>query len=251
MPSMPGVGTHPDLPTTLVHFTGRPRAASDVPPDFADATAEERMVRILIEGELRATTVFGADRPVICFSEPSEAARRVMLRNGVTKRGPYAPWGLIFDRGELIAAGARPVLYLSSEEWADTDDLPHRLRNRRVRYDPGRADWLHEREWRLCFGRRDTPRLKLTPELVAGVIVGQVGWEPPPTITHSERTWTPSTRRGGPRLKGRGRVWSTHVRYSAAADQLPRWWWNGEDLIEDGVFDIRTQMRQAEMHRGQ
>jgi len=29
----------------------------------------------------------------------------------------------------------------------------------------------------------------------------------------------------------------THYRYSAAADKLARWWWNGEDLIEDGWRD--------------
>jgi len=29
----------------------------------------------------------------------------------------------------------------------------------------------------------------------------------------------------------------THYRYSAAADKLARWWWNGEDLIEDDWRD--------------
>ena len=103
-----------------------------------------------------------------------------MLRDGVVaERGPYAPWGLVFDRARLIEAGARPVLYLSSDEMARTDDLPIRLRNRRVRYDPGHSDWLHEREWRICFGPRDIPQLELTNGLVVGVIVGKRGWLPP------------------------------------------------------------------------
>ena len=71
---MPGVGTHPDLPTTFVHFTGRPRGRGDNPPEFAVGSPEKRMVRILIDGHLRASTPFGTDHPVLCFSEPSEAA---------------------------------------------------------------------------------------------------------------------------------------------------------------------------------
>lgn len=236
---MPGVGTHPDLPTTFVHFTGRPRGMGDIPPDFADATPEQRMMRILLEGRLRATKVFGTRHPVLCFSEPSEAARRVMLRDGVVReRGPYSPWGLVFDRARLIAAGARPVLYLSSDEIKQTDDLPIRLRNRRVRYDPGRSDWLHEREWRICYRHIDTPELELAKGLVVGVIVGERGWVPPPNVIEmASRTLITDK----PGVNGHSRI--VHMRYSAAADQLARWWWNGEDLIDDGVFDIGEQMQ--------
>jgi hypothetical protein len=240
---MPGVGTHPDLPTTFVHFTGRPRGPGDTPPSFADATAEERMVRILIEGRLQATRVFGASHPVLCFSEPSETARRVMLRDGVVAaRGPYAPWGLILDRAQLIDAGARPVLYLSGDEMKRTDDLPIRLRNRRVRYDPGRSDWLHEREWRICYRPVDTPQLELTRGLVVGVIVGERGWVPPPAIIES-------ARRAVHIADGTVVGSSSYVRrrYSAAADQLARWWWSGEDLVEDGVFDIKAQMLEEQL----
>jgi hypothetical protein len=233
---MPGVGIHPDLPTTLVHFTGRPRGSCDTPPSFADVTPEERMVRILIEGRLRATKVFGSSHPVLCFSEPSEAARRLMLRDGVVaERGPYAPWGLIFDRAQLIDAGARPVLYLSRDEMDRTDDLPIRLRNRRVRYDPGSSDWLHEREWRVCYRPVDSHYLELTPGLVVGVIVGKRDWVPPPAIIE-RRTF--HSVNGAMVASGS----SVRIRYSAAADQLARWYWDGEDLVEDGVFEIEEQM---------
>jgi hypothetical protein len=240
---MPGVGTHPDLPTTFVHFTGRPRGPGDTPPDFADATAEERMVRILIGGHLQGTKVFGTRHPVLCFSEPSESARRVMLRDGaVAGRGPYAPWGLVLARSRLIDAGARPVLYLSSQEMKLTDDLPIRLRSRRVRYDPGHSDWLHEREWRICYRPVDTPRLELTRGLVAGVIVGEHGWVPPPAIIESA---TRTIRVTGTAISGSSGY--ERVRYSAAADHLARWWWDGDDLIEDGVFDIKAQMREDQL----
>lgn len=245
---MPGVGTHPDLPTTFVHFTGRPRSSGDAPPDFANGTPEERMVRILIEGQLRATKVFGASHPVLCFTEPSEIARRVMLRDGVTQRGPYAPWGLIFDRARLIAAEATPVLHMSAQEMRLTADLPVRSRNRRIRYEPGRSDWLHEREWRICFGPEDEPSLHLTPDLLVGVIVGEQGWMPPPVVTvikdYTENKIIEIPRASGRpvRVRAQLRVQQTNFRYSAAADQLVRWWWNGEDIVEDGVFDVQTQM---------
>ncbi|MFF9221484.1 hypothetical protein [Streptomyces viridosporus] len=173
------MSTHPDLPDTLVHFTGRPRGPRDAPPDFARGTAEERMVSILHGGVLRGAPDFWADAPVLCFSEATAAARRVMLRDGVGGRGPYAPWGVVLDRQKLIQAGARPVLYLSKEEMDQTETLPRRLRNRRVRYDPGYSDWLHEREWWLCFKEGETPELPVTRDPVVGVIVGRQGWMPP------------------------------------------------------------------------
>ncbi|WP_412538511.1 hypothetical protein R8Z50_21970 [Longispora sp. K20-0274] len=256
--SAPGVGTHPDLPHTFVHFTGRPRGAEDAPPSFddevlegnlaelarstvligrsvaraagdfdsSDVDAEARLISILIMGKLKGAPVFGTSQPVICFSEPSEAARRIMLRDGVVaSRGPYAPWGLLLDREALIAHGARPALYLSADELAATNNLPPKLRNRRVRYDPGSADWLHEREWRVCFDAEEPPELRITPDLVAGVIVNRQGWAPP-LITKRE----PIELRPGLTVE---RVWA-----SRSAHGLNRWWWTGEDLVHDGTINL-------------
>jgi hypothetical protein len=164
-----------------------------------------------------------------------------MLRDGVVaERSPYAPWGLIFDRARLIDAGARPVLYLSSDEMERTDDLPIRLRNRRVRYDPGHSDWLHEREWRICYRPVHSPYLELDRGLVVSVIVGKRGWVPPPAIIE-RRTFHVAD--GAMVASGS----SMRIRYSAAADHLARWWWGGEDLVEDGVFDIREQMLEDQL----
>ena len=251
----PGVGVHPDLPSTFVHFTGRPRGPGDDPPTFADerldghleeiaaATArigrtlagdsaasdigaEARLISILITGTLNGAPVFGTSQPVLCFSEPSQAARRIMLRDGVVdSRGPYAPWGLLFHRDRLIEHGARPALYLSTDEIAATNDLPTKLRNRRVRYEPGSADWLHEREWRLCFDTNEPPMLAITQELVAGVIVGRRDWTPP--VLTIRKSWTHTA---GARVE---QVWS-----SRSAHGLNRWWWNGEDLVDDGTIDL-------------
>ncbi|NEW75376.1 hypothetical protein [Streptomyces rhizosphaericus] len=92
------MSAHPDLPDTLVHFTGQPRGQNDEPPDFACGSAEERMVNILHSGVLRGAPDYWADALVICFSEATEAGRRVMLRDGGGTRGPHEPWGLVLDR---------------------------------------------------------------------------------------------------------------------------------------------------------
>ena len=105
-----------------------------------------------------------------------------------------------------------------------TDDLPLLIRSRRVRYDPGRSDWLHEREWRICYRPRDTPELEFTSGLLVGVIVGKRGWVPPPAVKSVTRTFP-----GSPGIHAWGRT--THVRYSAAADQLARWWWKAKTWL--------------------
>ncbi|CAL9630135.1 hypothetical protein [Streptomyces sp. enrichment culture] len=259
------MSTHPDLPDTLVHFTGRPRRQGDEPPDFARGTAEERMVSILHGGALRGARDYWADAPVICFSEVTETARRAMLRDGVGGRGAYAPWGVVLDRAQLIRAGARPVLYLSKEEMAQTQSLPRRLRNRRVRYDPGSSDWLHEREWRLCFEPEQTPELAITPELVVGVIVSRQGWMPPPQhmgmaeILSEARAQLQPVQAQMESLKAAAAEFSgfqsltvsgsvSRTKFAGAADRLARWYWDGEDLVPDGVFDIREQQIHDLLH---
>ncbi|WP_318199174.1 hypothetical protein [Streptomyces sp. SCL15-4] len=259
------MSAHPDLPDTLVHFTGRPRGQHDVPPDFARGTAEERLVSILHSGVLRGAPDFWADAPVLCFSEVTEAARRAMLRDGVGGRGPYAPWGVVLDRQKLIRVGTRPVLYLSSEEMTETRHLPRRIRNRRVRYDPGSSDWLHEREWRLCFEDGETPELPVTRDLVVGVIVGIPGWMPPPWAAEptevvadlqervrSARAQLEALQAEVGALPGvhslSFSVSGVSTRFAGAADRLARWYWNGDDLVPDGVFDIREQQMWSSQH---
>lgn len=259
------MSTHPDLPDTLVHFTGRPRGPKDQPPGFALGTPEQRLVSILHSGTLRGTPDFWSDAPVICFSEVTEDARRAMLRDGAGPRGPYAPWGLVLDRQPLIAAGARPVLYLSAEEMGQTGQLPTRLRNRRVRYDPGRSDWLHEREWRLCFETGDDPVLPLapqpvfaaggalsfTPHLVVGVIVGTQGWTPLPRIVSPEemsstfvtrmQTMQRLVKERPDLLPSGATVSSPGIGFAYPANGLARWYWNGAELVPDGKIDIHAQ----------
>ncbi|MET9954484.1 hypothetical protein ABZ135_23475 [Streptomyces sp. NPDC006339] len=258
------MSTHPDLPDTLVHFTGRPRSPRDLPPDFAEGSAEDRLVSILQGGALRGAPVFGADAPVLCFSEASEEARRVMLRDGAGARRPYDPWGLVLDRRQLVEAGARPVLHVSYEERAVMQaSLSPKTYNRCVAYEPGRVDWLHEREWRLCFEAAEEPELSIRPRLVVdvgtvstapplvvGVIVGTPGWTPPPRyrsyeearaeldlvvrLVHSAMETSGYQGSGIPLI-------AYGVQFARPANGLARWYWNGTELVPDGVIDIQAQ----------
>lgn len=228
------MSTHPDLPDTLVHFTGRPRGPNER-RDFPPTTPEDRLVSILRSGTLRGAETFGTDAPVLCFSEVTEEARRTMLRDGVG-RGPYEPWGLALHRQQLIVAGARPVLYVSYAERIEMKAaLPRRTYNRCVVYEPdpaqGRSDWLYEREWRLCFEPDAEPVLPITPQTVAGVIVGTPGWMPQPG-DGAASPGLPGTGVSGP-SPGMGPAWAAHG--------LARWYWNGAELVWDGYFDVHAQ----------
>ncbi|MEU5902324.1 hypothetical protein [Streptomyces venezuelae] len=254
---------HPDLPDTLVHFTGRPRM--DVPPGFALGTPEQRLVSILHSGTLRGAPGYWEDAPVLCYSEFTEGARCVMLRDGAG-RGPYAPWGLVLDRQQLIAVGARPVLYVSRDEWSAmrTAGLPQRTYNRCVVYEPDparkRSDWLHEREWRLCFEDGDEPVLPITQQLVVGVIVGARSWTPPPRAVSPEEKAANyvsavlvvcRAMQENPQYPWTSvLVHSPDMRFAWPAHGLARWYWNGGELVPDGYFDVQAQQWETAQYWG-
>lgn len=177
-------------------------------------------------GAIYATRVWRARGPVVCLSEASPIALVALFATGVTYRGPYMPWAVMLDRATAVTAGVRPVWYMGDDALAATESLPPHLADRRVRYVPGVADWLAEREWRLCWG--DTPitagnvaALTLTG-LATGVIVGAQGWLPPPRkVTH------------GPHAGQLIYAWPVHG--------LSRWWWNGQQIVPDGRLDIQAQ----------
>lgn len=238
--SLFGAGVHPDLPTSFVHFTGRPRGLNDKPPPFAPKDPEQRLVRILQDGHLRAAPTWGARGPVLCVSESTDGAIAVMLSTGVTPRGPYAPWALLLDRVALIERGFRPVWHMSPAQLAATDGLPTVHRDQRIRYEPGRADWLAEREWRRCYGDAPdggwpAPRSLQLTGLLTGVIVGRQGWMPPPLVTSDS---TPVR----PLMRGSLTVTRTTTKFAGSVDEVPRLWWDDGQLKDDGVFDLHRQM---------
>lgn len=227
-----GVGTHPDLPETLIHFTGRPRTGDDEVPSYAAESAKDRLVQILQQGALRASPTFGSP-PVVCASEATDQAVVAMLRGATNSRGAYAPWGLVLSRRVAIQRGFLPVLHLSSSEQTRlrmNEYLPESTEARMVTYDPPRVDWLHEREWRLGFARgADEPQIAVDG-LVVGVITGEPNWYPPPLMTFI-----------GPN--------AARYSYAASCQHLPRFLWANGELIEDGVFDLHEQMLHEGMNR--
>jgi hypothetical protein len=223
-----GVGVHPDLPITLAHFTGRPRAANDRPPWWAPGTPEGRLAAILHGNAIRYNSAPGTPGYVVCLSEASAPALTTLFLTGVTWRGPYAPWALLLGRQALIDAGARPVWYMSDDELDATAHLPARMRDRRVRYEPGKnSDWLAEREWRLCWGdyplsSNHYPVHPLTGLLTA-VIVGTPGWCPPPLEFGPDVGHQPQ------------------LAFATAAHGARRLLWTGAELRDDGLLNIETQ----------
>ncbi|MGK3206908.1 hypothetical protein [Amycolatopsis sp. MEPSY49] len=204
-----GVGQHPDLPPYLVHFTGRPRGIHS-PPLGVPAKPEDRLAMILTCGFIQGFSTFGTWGPVVCTSEVSGAGLAALFSTGVTSRGPYEPWAVVLKRDAAIDLGFRPVWYMDTQERVATNDLPVRMLDRRVTYNPGLEDWLAEREWRLCWGDTEirpgnVPAISL-PGLITAVIVGQSGWQP---------------------LRGPAPTWF---------DGIPRCLWDGQNLVVDGVF---------------
>ncbi|MEU0792870.1 hypothetical protein ABZ342_22580 [Amycolatopsis sp. NPDC005961] len=195
-----GVGTHPDLPPYLVHFTGRPRGGYP-PPDGVPVAPEARLAYIMNLGYILGFPTFGSVGRVACASEVTSAGLTALFSTGVTNRGPYEPWAVVLGREKAIEIGFRPVWYMSDDEQRVTNYLPIAMRDRRVTYNPGQTDWLAEREWRYCWGDAQTPpghvpAIGLIGLLIA-VIVGRSGWQPPhgqvtPSLAGTPRLlWTP------------------------------------------------------------
>ena len=78
------------------------------------------------------------------------------------------------------------------------------------------------------------PALDLTG-LLTGVIVSRRGWMPPSiTISHESVTTTVN-----------GSITSTTattMQLASSCDAVPGLWWNGEELVDDGVFDVNSQV---------
>jgi hypothetical protein len=151
----------PDVSDHLIHFTGRVGPKMAVDPVIANMQAQQRLARILVDGVLRGFETFGADAPVVCFTESTkQAVPRLLLQRR------YEPCGIAFSKQFVFDNGGGPALYVRGDEWVTaTQGLPQPLRARLVRFWPGAAadpgeylpshltsmsEWLHEREWRVA-----------------------------------------------------------------------------------------------------
>jgi len=81
-----------------------------------------------------------------------------------------------------------------------------------VRTEAGRADWFHEREWRVPC---QSGELSLVGTEVVALLVSDAGWEPrlvPEYVAYEGGVWADVT----PRL----------------ACSVPRWHWDGNRITE-------------------
>ncbi|PAZ10482.1 hypothetical protein CLM62_40720 [Streptomyces sp. SA15] len=119
----------------------------------------------------------------------------------------------------------------------------------------------------MCFEPDETPELAITPQLVVGVVVGTQGWMPPPqragaadvvsdlkaqlqsvpALVNSLKEQLP----GGSIESFSLSVGATRTKFAGAADRLARWYWDGDDLVPDWVFDIGDQQMRDVRHDGQ
>ncbi|MFF4653573.1 hypothetical protein [Streptomyces sp. NPDC001380] len=170
----------------LIHFCRRPPGTSTtptVPANIARMTAPERLNRILAEERLLGFAPFGAPTPVICFSEspPDQMAHLIADRH-------FAPWGIVIDRTTILASGGGSVAYLPRRV---ADTFPEKLRHWVVSVETDgvrRADWTHEREWRLpapVSGDDGHHYRSIPPGAVTAVLVGFAGWQPRPMVSSS------------------------------------------------------------------
>ncbi len=206
------------MPVVLVHFAGRTRGDGDPLPPGVPAAVEDRLVRILEEGRIRASTNF-TYRPAVCVSESSREAVAAFFGSGVNVRGSYEPWALLLQREPCIKAGLRPLIHATRQEImavqaaASTDNRLEKLLGRMIRYEPPSTDWMHEREWRFPFAidaGSSQYWMSLTG-LVQGVVTPELSWSPP-----------------------------LDRKYASSCQTLERFHWNGSKVVADGWLTLPT-----------
>jgi len=134
----------PSQSDVLIHFCARNRPVrGGLPQDIAAMTPEKRLESILWEGQVRTFETFSGGWPAVCFTEAGSLDAHYLI----ARRG-YAPWGLIFNRQTVHAAGGGSVWYARHEDYEalgrmEDGQLCDRLRTWAVRVGPG-SDWTWE-----------------------------------------------------------------------------------------------------------
>ena len=139
-----------DVSDNLIHFT-KGSSAVDAFGRLRQIMSERRLLAgdYMIRGGYRC----------VCFTEaPLTAIAESFFDDFPSFR--YAPFGLMFHKSLVFAAGGRPVIYQPESEFLA---LPEEIRWRHVRYEPSienSIDFTWEREWRIrceefCFRTSD------------------------------------------------------------------------------------------------
>ncbi|GLY68783.1 hypothetical protein [Amycolatopsis taiwanensis] len=201
---------HPALSSGLVHMCGRARQ-DRLPSDVAEMTPQARLGAILRGEAIQGFAPYGSQDPVVCFTE----AKRDGVAYLIKEKG-WAPWGLVLERDAVYQDGGGPVWYARSDVW---DTLSSEIKAWAVRLEPGRAEWLHEREWRV-----PTPKLGLRSEMIRAVIVADPQWHPGyvPDLGVDPASGEPELVEVPPRLIAGVKRWCwNHA--TGKFDELPPW----------------------------
>lgn len=196
---------HPGLSEELTHLCGRARQ-DQVPADVAAMPPPDRLKAILWEGGIRGFPPYGATEPVVSFTESRAEGLAYLIREK-----SWAPWGIVLDRDSVFQAGGGPVWYVRGDRWQDLwGQGPGWVKSWAVKLQPGEAEWLHEREWRV-----PVPYLAISQPQVRAVVVGNPNWSPGTrtVVGLNDLTGRPGLREEPPPLT-----------YSA-----PRWCWNAAE----------------------
>jgi len=147
-----------DLSTKLIHFTKG--SVEEATSSFYSILNQRKIVGGVggIKNESRC----------VCFTESPIGKFSYVLAEPELFKFPYAPLGIMVDKGWLYEKGGRPVIYQSDEEYDLLHDL-HKYRHKS--YDPLKnIDFTWEREWRI-----KVDELKLEPQKTT-LIVPDRGW---------------------------------------------------------------------------
>ena len=146
-----------DFSDALVHLTRERREYTETgfleQELLREVSAFDVLKEILSSGIVRGSGNAGyvkGTRPAVCFSEIPLAAMHQFARPPDDPFEPatkarYRFYGIAISKRALFEAGGRPVIYLPDAEghW-----IPPEEKWRQVRYEHGKVDFTHEREWR-------------------------------------------------------------------------------------------------------
>lgn len=151
--------SRPDQSFFLAHFTkngdkytGEEKENSS----FDEMSARQRLISILQDRTIKASTVPQVKKKVVCFTECPWGS---LLRHAEN----YSPYGIGFTKKLIYSRKGNPVLYVNphlfkSQQWDENlysfinPFLPKYANEKEKHTEPfkGKAvDYTHEREWRL------------------------------------------------------------------------------------------------------
>jgi hypothetical protein len=147
----------PDFTNSLVHLTRERKEYKQA--DEADEFSPQELVRtvsafdvlkeILASGVIHGSGNEGyvkGNRCAACFSEIPLSTMHQFAKPSSEKNAKYRFYGVALSKTSMFDLGGRPVIYLPDAEAAW---IPEEERWRHVRYEHGRVDFTHEREWRM------------------------------------------------------------------------------------------------------